>query len=125
MKFLVSSSSQSHLHFGYYGHVQHFWYNSDVARSELCHFIARLDFPLNNGEQPALEDYIRTAHNPNYRHVSRQTTTRDLDSLFYVKQSDVKELLNVPSFVCLTSNIWFGNVKEDYLSVVFHFVNDN
>jgi hypothetical protein len=87
--------------------------------------IARLDFPLNNGEQPALEDYIRTAHNPNYRHVSRQTTTRDLDSLFYVKQSDVKELLNVPSFVCLTSNIWFSNVKEDYLSVVFHFVNDN
>jgi hypothetical protein len=34
-----------------------------------------------------------------------QTTTRDLEALFFVKQSDVKELLNTASCVCLTSDI--------------------
>jgi hypothetical protein len=45
--------------------------------------------------------------------------------LFFVKQSDVKELLNAASCVCLTSDIWSNNAKEDYLSVVFHFVTDD
>jgi hypothetical protein len=36
----------------------------------------------------------------------------------------VKELLNTASCVCLTYDIWFGNAKEDYLSVVFHFVSE-
>jgi hypothetical protein len=30
-------------------------------------------------------DYIRIAHKPNYKHVSRQTTTRDLEAMFYLK----------------------------------------
>jgi hypothetical protein len=34
----------------------------------------------------------------------------------------VKELLNTASCVCLISDIWSGNAKEDYLSVAFHFV---
>jgi hypothetical protein len=87
--------------------------------------IAGLDLPLNIGEQPAWGDYIRIAHNPNYKQVSRQTTTRDVDALFYRKQSDVKQLLEHASCVCLTSDIWSGLAKEDYLSVVFYFVTDD
>lgn len=83
--------------------------------------IARLDLPLNIGEQAAWEDYIRIAHNPSYRHVSRQTTTRDLESLFYLKQSGVVDLLNAASCVCLTSDIWSGNAKEDYLECGISF----
>jgi hypothetical protein len=45
--------------------------------------------------------------------------------LFFIKQSDVKELLNTASYVCLTSDIWSGNAKENYLSVVFYFVTDD
>jgi hypothetical protein len=37
----------------------------------------------------------------------------------------VKELLNVAPCVCLTSDIWSGNAKEDYLNMVFHFVTDD
>jgi hypothetical protein len=33
-------------------------------------------------------------------------------------------LLAKATCVCLTSDIWSGNAKEDYLSVVVHFVND-
>jgi hypothetical protein len=120
----TSSSSQSHLHFGSDGNVQRFQYNPNTARSELARLIARLDLPLNIGEQPVWGDYIRIAHNPNYKQVSRQTTTRDVETLFYHKQFDVKQLLEYASRVCLTSDIWSGLAKEDYLSVVFHFVTD-
>jgi hypothetical protein len=33
--------------------------------------------------------------------------------------------LNIASCVYLTYDIWSGNGKEDYLSVVFHFVTDD
>jgi hypothetical protein len=92
---------------------------------ELAHSITRLDLPLNIGEQPAWGDYIRIAHNPNYKQVSRQTTTREVDALIYHKQTDVKQLLEHASYVCLTSDIWSGLAKQDYLSVVFHFVTDD
>jgi hypothetical protein len=87
--------------------------------------IARLDLPLNIGKQHAWKDYIRTAFNPNYKHVSRQTTTRDVEALFYLKQADVKQLLEQASCVCLIYAIWSDLAKEDYLSVVFHFVTDD
>jgi hypothetical protein len=118
-------SSQSHLHFDSDGNVQRFQYNPNVARSELARLIARLDLPLNIGGQPTWEDYIMTTHNPNYKHVSRQSTTRDVEALFYLKQADVKQLLEQASCVYLTSDIWSGLAKEDYLSVVFHFVTDD
>jgi hypothetical protein len=57
-KVLASSSSQSHMHFDSDGQVQRFQYNPNVARSELCHLIARLDLSLSIGEHPAWEDYI-------------------------------------------------------------------
>ncbi|KAK3164727.1 hypothetical protein QOZ80_1AG0023780 [Eleusine coracana subsp. coracana] len=33
--------------------------------------------------------------------------------------------LNLANCICLTSDIWSGNAKEDYLSVVFHFVTSD
>jgi hypothetical protein len=65
--------------------------------------IARLYLNLNIGEQPACEDNIRTSHNHNYKHVSRQTTTRDLEALFYLHQSNVKELLETSELVSCMS----------------------
>ena len=39
----------------------HNWdYKSDVARSELCRLIARLDLPLDIGETDAWEEYMRS-----------------------------------------------------------------
>jgi hypothetical protein len=35
---------------------------------------------------------------------------------------EVKSLLSDSSCVCLTSDVWSGNAKVDYLSVVMHFV---
>jgi hypothetical protein len=48
----------------------HTWdYSPDVARTQLCRFIARLDLPLYIGETDAFEECSTTAHNPRFCHV--------------------------------------------------------
>jgi hypothetical protein len=85
--------------------------------------IARLDLPLSFGESDAFEEYIKVAHNPQFVSMSRQTTSRDLVKYFSDRRSELMESLKSVSFVALTSDIWSGNAKEDYLSVVAHFVS--
>jgi hypothetical protein len=99
-------------------------YDPMIARIELCRLIARLDLALGIGETQAWSDYIRNAHNPLFKGVSRKTTTRDMAKLFDEQRA---MLLNIDfpaaSSVSLTSDIWSGNAKEDYISVVCHYVN--
>jgi hypothetical protein len=87
--------------------------------------LARLDLPLILGETEAWEEYIKTAHNPRYKTVSRQTTTRDLLKYFTDKRDNLIESFksNAITSVAVTSDIWSGNAKEDYLSVVGHYIN--
>jgi hypothetical protein len=86
--------------------------------------IARLDLPLGISEMETWEDYIVHAHNPRFVKVSRQTTTRDLSKLFIECRNMLKNsVLSAASSVALTSDIWSGNAKEDYISVVAHFVS--
>jgi hypothetical protein len=118
----ATSSNQTSLHFAPDGHVAHFEYNLAVARTELCRLVSRLDLPLGFGASPEFEEYIRIAHNPRLERVSKTTTTSDIDAYFLTKVDEVKSLLYDASCVCLTSDIWSGNIKEDYLSVVVHFV---
>jgi hypothetical protein len=118
----ATSSDQTGLHFAPDGRVAHFEYSPAVARTELCCLVARLDLPLCFRASPEFEEYIRIAHNPRFERVSRTTTTSDIDTYFLTKVDEVKSLLSDASCVCLTSDIWSGNAKEDYLSVVVHFV---
>ena len=87
--------------------------------------LARLDVPVPLGESDAFEEYIRTAHNPKYVSVSRQTTTRDMLKYFTDCKAKLVETISSAGVncVCLTSDIWSGNTKEDYLSVVAHYIN--
>jgi hypothetical protein len=110
------------LHFAPDGRVAHFEYSPAVARTELCRLVARVDLPLGFGASPEFEEYIRIAHNPRFERVSRTTTTSDIDAYFLTKVDEVKSLLSDSSCVCLTSDVWSGNAKVDYLSVVMHFV---
>jgi hypothetical protein len=57
--------------------------------------------------------------------VSRQTTTRDIKKYYNDARSKLVDTFKTEvSSIVVTSNIWSGNAKEDYLSVVVHFVND-
>jgi hypothetical protein len=118
----ATSSNQTSLHFAPDGRVAHFEYSPAVARTELCRLVARLDLPLGFDTSLEFEEYIRTAHNPRFECVSRTTTTSDIDAYFLTKVDEVKSLLSDAPCVFLTFDIWSGNAKKDYLTVVVHFV---
>jgi hypothetical protein len=80
--------------------------------------IARLDLPISFGESNAFQEYITRAHNPRFIKSSRQTTARDLIRLFNDRAGQLIEVLKFVSSVALTSDIWSGKAKEDYISVV-------
>jgi hypothetical protein len=105
----------------------HNWvYDASSARIELCWLIARHDLPLGIGETQAFEDYIKRAHNLVFEKFSRQTTTRDMRKLFDDDRALLtNSILSACSSVSLTSNIWSGNAKEDYISVVAHYVGSD
>ena len=75
------------------------------------------------GESDAFEEYITIAYNPRFAKVSRQTTTRDFAKYFNDHHDQIVECLKSVSSIILTSGIWSSNAKEDYLSVVAHYVN--
>jgi hypothetical protein len=115
--------SQSLLTFSASGSVRHWEYNADVAHVQLCRLIARLDLPLCIGESDAFEEYIKLAHNLRFFVVSRQTTGRDFTKYFIDCRAKLITSLEYVSSVAITSDIWSGDAKEDYLSVVAHYVN--
>jgi hypothetical protein len=58
--------------------------------------------------------------------LSRQTTTRDLVEYYFDRRSKLIESFNSGvTSVALTSDIWSGSAKEDYLIVVAHFVSSD
>jgi hypothetical protein len=96
-----------------------------VARIELVRLLPMLEVPISLGQNVAFEYYIKTAHNPKLVLVSRKTTIRDMVKYFIDKKAKLVETLSSSTVncVCLTSDISPGNAKEDYLSVVAHYIN--
>ena len=117
--------SQSQISFNPDGSMRNWDYCPMRARTELCRLLARVDVPISFGESVAFEEYINNAHNPKFQAVSTQTTTRDLAKMFSDRKSKLVEVHASDSVncVCLTSDIWSGKAKEDYLSVVAHYIN--
>ena len=62
---------QSRLAYNTDGSMHNWDYKPNVARSELCRLVVRLDLPLGIGETKTWEDYIIRAHNPRFVKVSR------------------------------------------------------
>jgi hypothetical protein len=68
------------------------------------------------GEVDAFEEYIRNAHNPKFVVVSRQIATIDMVKMFTGHKAKLVETLSSSIncvCVCLTSDIWSDNAKED------------
>jgi hypothetical protein len=114
---------QSMVRFNPDGSVRNFDYCPHRARTEMCRLISRLDLPLNFGESPAFEEYIKLSHNPSFKYVTRQTTSRDLVKYYTDRRKVIVDCLLSASSIAITSDIWSGNAKEDYLSVVAHYIN--
>ncbi|BAH93429.1 Os06g0258800 [Oryza sativa Japonica Group] len=119
------NGAQSMLKYNADGTVRPWEYDPDYAISELVKLIAVEDLPLNFSQSPAFEEYIQNAHNPRFHAVSRQTISRDVFKYFDKSRVMLIERFKSVNSVALTSDIWSGNAKEDYLSVVAHFVNSD
>ena len=89
--------------------------------------LVRLDVPISLGESNVFEEYIKTTHNPKYVPISRQTTTRHMLKYFTNCKAKLVETVSSAGVncVCLTSDIWSSNAKENYLSVVAHYINSD
>jgi hypothetical protein len=120
-----AAKAQFVLNYGSDGSVRSWDYNPETARVDLCHLIARLDLTLGIFAYDAFVEYIRHAHNPRYVPACRQTTTKDFVKHFNQTQTIMLNCFTTCSSVAITSDIWNGNAKEDYLSVVAHFVNSD
>jgi hypothetical protein len=117
---------QSRLALNPNGSYRNWEYRPDVARAELCRLIARLDLPLSIADTDAWDDYITRAHNPRYKRVSRFTTSRDLSKLYNKRLHHLKNVvMSGVSSVYITSDIWSGNAKEDYITVVAHYITSD
>jgi hypothetical protein len=117
--------TQSQISFNPDGSMRTWEYCPIVACTELVRLVSRLDVPICMGETDAFYDYIRNAHNPKFVPVSRQTTTRDIVKYFTDKKAKLIETLSSSAINCvfLTSDIWSGNTKENYLSMVAYYIN--
>ena len=119
--------SQSQISFNPDGSMRNWEYCPIRARTALVKLLARLDVPICMGESDIFEEYIRDAHNPKFVPVSRQTTTRDIQKYFGDNKAKLVTLLSSSTVnsVSITSDIWSGNAKQDYLSVVAHYINSD
>jgi hypothetical protein len=120
---LAKQGKQLVLKFNPNGYVRNWDYCPDHARTQMCRLIARLDLPLNFAKSPAFEEYIRLSHNLVFKKVSRQTTSMDFVKFFNDRRKIVVECLLSISSIAITSDIWSGIAKKDYLSVVAHYVS--
>ena len=121
-----SAAIQSRIQFNPDGSQGIFMYDQTRQRDALARLIASNDLSLGFGESAAFVKYIRTAHTPTYKAVSRQTTTRDMKKIAKEGLAAIKEELGSSTFsVSITSDIWNGLAKQDYITVVAHYVSSS
>ena len=97
---------QSMIKFNPDGSVRNFDYCPHRARTEMCRLIAKLDLPLNFAESSAFEEYIKLSHNPGFKSVTRQTTSRDMVKYYTDRRKVIADCLLSASSIAITSDIW-------------------
>jgi hypothetical protein len=121
-----AAAVQSRIKFNPDGSLGNFVYDQARQRKAVCRLIAMNDLPLGFGESPGFADYIRSAHTPDFQPVSRQTTSRDMKKLGKEGLEKIKDDFRTCTFsVSITSDIWSGRAKQDYITVVAHYVDNN
>ena len=93
------------------------------SREAVAQLIVGAELPISFGENPFFEQFMRTFV-PNYQTVSRVTIRSDIFKLFERKKLELFDEFKRGTFsVALTSDVWSGRAKQDYVSVVAHYVD--
>ena len=81
--------------------------------------------PISLGEHPAHIEYVRSLV-PDYQPVTRNTIKSDLENYYRQRRAALgKELENRIFNVAFTSDVWSGRAREDYISVVIHYIDND
>ncbi|KAK3199117.1 hypothetical protein Dsin_022532 [Dipteronia sinensis] len=120
----VDTTRQTQLQRNPDGSVSTWQYDPDRVREHLVLYCAATDQPIGFQENPHFQYLINNAFNPQYVLVSRNTTMSDLIRTFQKRRTElISELQNISFSIALTSDIWSGRSKQDYLCVTGHYVD--
>ena len=121
-----AAAIQSKINYNPDGSQGIFVYDPNRQRDDLPRFIAVNELPLGTGKSLGFVQYIRTAHTPTFQPVSRQTISRDMKKIAKEGLAAIKEELGSSTFsVSITSDIWSGRAKQDYITIVAHYVSSS
>ena len=99
-------------------------FDPNVGREALAQLIYDADLPIGFGEHSAFQKYMKTFF-PQFQSVSRNTTRSDIVQLYNRRKAGLIEEFHKGSFCfALTSDVWTGRSREDYISAVAHYVDD-
>ena len=115
---------QTTLNFTPDGNLGTFTYDPNRARELHAKYIASAQLPLGLAEDPAFEEYIRQAYNPQFKAVSRNTIRADCIKTFTeMRQKLIHEFNTFHASVACTSDIWTGRTRSGYICVTAHYVD--
>ena len=100
-------------------------YDGAKGRRAIVKFIASTDQTLGIGSNHHFVQMVRDGFNAIYQPVSRPTATLDLMNLYeHDRKIYMATLASMPeNNIACTSDIWNSSNKNDYLSVVIHYVD--
>ena len=96
-----------------------------VACRLLVSAVIQHDLPFSYVEYDGIRKFFKYI-SPSFPVISRNTLVSDINKLYSVEKSKLKEVLaNTPHRICLTSDVWTACTSEGYICLTAHFVDSN
>lgn len=96
-----------------------------LLREMISMAIIEHDLPFSFVEYRRVREIMKYL-NPDAKMMSRRASTTDVLNLYLSKKNKLKQVLsNIPSRICLTSDVWTSCTTEGYISLTAHFVDEN
>ena len=97
-----------------------------MNKHKLAEFIVRAKLPFSFTESDAFIDYLKFVFAHDYKRISRQTITKEIENCFVDRKNILKVIMSSDARkVSLTSDIWEALNLIHYLCVTAHFIDDN
>ncbi|KAK8264741.1 hypothetical protein V6Z12_D12G130200 [Gossypium hirsutum] len=104
--------------------IKNYKFDADECRKAISTFLVCGKHSFRTVEEPRFRYMMRIA-SPNFKNISRYTTTRDV-LMYYAKERDrvKEELAKAPGLICLTSDNWNSeHTNDEYICVTAYWVD--
>ena len=98
--------------------LDHKAYRDALSRCIIMH-----DLPFSYAEYEGVW-VVNRVLNPDFKPISRNTAKADCWNDFLIEKTKLKSILaNIPSRICLTSDVWTTVTTQGYMTVIAHYVD--